>query len=125
MIVRKDKEDNIRFEIEFYENILKERPDFIEALKVLSELYTKSGMYKKGLQLDKRLVELLPYDSIVYYNLACSYSLIVDIDSALKAIKKAITLGYSDFAYMDKDPDLINLREDKRYEQIFSKNIDK
>jgi len=123
--VRKDKEDNIRFEIEFYENILKERPDFIEALKVLSELYTKSGMYKKGLQLDKRLVELLPYDSIVYYNLACSYSLIVDIDSALKAIKKAITLGYSDFAYMDKDPDLINLREDKRYEQIFSKNIDK
>jgi len=125
MIVRKDKEDNIRFEIEFYENILKERPDFIEALKVSSELYTKSGMYKKGLQLDKRLVELLPYDSIVYYNLACSYSLIVDIDSALKAIKKAITLGYSDFAYMDKDPDLINLREDKRYEQIFSKNIDK
>ena len=125
MIVRKDKEDNIRFEIEFYENILKERPDFIEALKVLAQIYTKSGMYKKGLQLDKRLIELLPYDSIVYYNLACSYSLIVDIDSSLKAIKKAIELGYSDFAYMDKDPDLINLRKDRRYEQIFSKNIDK
>lgn len=125
MIVRKDKEDNIKFEIQFYENILKERPDFIEALKVLAQIYTKSGMYEKGLQLDKRLIELLPYDSIVYYNLACSYSLIVDIDSSLKAIKKAIELGYSDFAYMDKDPDLINLRKDRRYEQIFSKNIDK
>ena len=119
------KDSNTEFEIEFYEKILEERPDFVEALKVLAELYTKSGKYKKGLQLDKRLVRFLPSDAIVYYNLACSYSLVEDIDNSLKAIKKAIELGYDDFDHMNNDPDLVNLRKDKRAEEILSKNIDK
>ncbi|MBL7197009.1 MAG: hypothetical protein ISS47_02805 [Candidatus Omnitrophica bacterium] len=122
---KKNKDNNEKFEVEFYEKILKERPNFIEALKVLAELYTKSGKYEEGLQLDKKLIELLPYNHIVYYNLACSYSLIGDIDNSLKSIKKAIELGYNDFNYMNKDPDLANLRVDKRFEEILSKNINK
>ena len=67
---RNRKEDNEKFEIEFYEKILQERPNFIEALRVLAEIYTKSGEHKKGLELDKKLTELLPDDHIVHYNLA-------------------------------------------------------
>ncbi|MDD5005003.1 MAG: hypothetical protein PHS93_00685 [Candidatus Omnitrophica bacterium] len=119
------KSDNIKFEIEFYEKILEDRPNFTDALKVLAELYTKSGMHKKGLELDKKLAGLLPCDSLVYYNLACSYSLLGDIDNSLKSIKKSIELGYSDFAYINKDPDLANVRQDKRFENIISRNIDK
>lgn len=119
------KESNEKFEIEFYEKIIQERPNFVEALKVLAETYTKSGEHKKGLELDKRIVELLPRDHIVHYNLACSYSLLEEIDNSLKSIKKAIALGYNDFDYMNKDPDLVNLRADKRFEEIFSKKIDK
>lgn len=121
----KKEDSDIKFEIEFYEKILVEHPNFIEALKALAELYTKTGMYKKGLQLDERLSRLLPYDAIVHYNLACSYSLIGDIDNSLKAIKKAIELGYSDFSYMNKDPDLENLRKDKRFDELFSKDINR
>lgn len=116
---RKQKDTN--FEIEFYENILKDRPDFVEALKALAELYTKSGKYDKGLELDKRLIGLVPEDDIVYYNLACSYSLLQDIDNSLDAIKKAVKLGYSDFSYMHNDPDLENLRKDRRFTEVFSK----
>ncbi|MDD5618557.1 MAG: hypothetical protein PHG69_05630 [Candidatus Omnitrophica bacterium] len=115
------KQKDINFEIEFYENILKDRPDFVEALKALAELYTKSGKYDKGLELDKRLIGLVPEDDIVYYNLACSYSLLQDIDNSLEAIKKAVKLGYSDFSYMHNDPDLENLRKDRRFAEVFSK----
>ncbi|MFC1709599.1 hypothetical protein ACFL2J_06065 [Candidatus Omnitrophota bacterium] len=120
-----DKSSEQKFEIEFYENIIQKRPNFIEALKALAETYTKSGECKKGLELDKRLVKLLPDDYIVHYNLACSYSLLGDIDNALKSMRQAIALGYDDFDYINKDPDLANLRSDKRFEEIFSKNIDK
>lgn len=120
---KEKKNINIKFEIEFYEKILQDRPDFVEALKALAELYTKSGMHKKGLRLDKRLSELLPYESIVFYNLACSYSLTGDIENSLGALKKAIDLGYNDFNFMYNDPDLENLKKDRRAEQIFSKNI--
>ena len=121
--MRKDKQSKnreVEFEISFYEKILEKRPNFVDALKVLAELYTKSGRYKKGLQLDKRLTGLLPCDSVVYYNLACSYSLIGDIDNSLKAICKAIDLGYDDFSYMNSDPDLNNLKQDRRFEDLFS-----
>jgi tetratricopeptide (TPR) repeat protein len=117
------KEDSTKFEIEFYERLLKDQPDFIEALKALAELYTKSGRHNEGLVLDKRLAKLLPTDAIVYYNLACSYSLLKDIDKSLEAIKKALDLGYSDFSYMRSDPDLDNLRKDKRSAEIFSKEL--
>jgi tetratricopeptide (TPR) repeat protein len=126
MLRKKDSEkDNESFQINFYEKILWERPNFIEALKALAELYTKSGQYDKGLKLDRRLSELLPQDTIVYYNLACSQSLIGDIDSSLESIKKAIALGYNDFSYMNNDSDLANLRADKRFEEIYSRYIDK
>lgn len=117
-------ENNEKFEIEFYEKILKERPNFIDALKALAELYTKSGEHNKGLELDIRLSELLPHEPLVHYNLACSYSLLKDIENALKNLRKAIALGYSDFDYMNNDPDLANLRTDKRFEEIFSKRLD-
>ncbi|MFC1646238.1 tetratricopeptide repeat protein [Candidatus Omnitrophota bacterium] len=124
-IDKNKKENSEKFEVEFYEKIIQERPNFVEALKVLAAIYTKSGEYKKGLELDKRLTGLLPSDYIVYYNLACSYSLLGDIDNSLKNIKRAIELGYNDFDYMNKDPDLSNLRVDKKFEGISLKNIDR
>ncbi|MCM8801253.1 MAG: hypothetical protein NC912_04510 [Candidatus Omnitrophica bacterium] len=115
--MKKDFSD-LDFEINFYERILKERPNFIEALVALGDAYTKRGFYEKGLAIDKRLVELKPYDPIVFYNLACSYSLLGLIDEAIISLKKAIRLGYRDFRWLEKDADLENLRRSPKYNQI-------
>ena len=111
------KEDfrDLDFQIEFYEKILEEKPDFIDTLIALADAYTKRGLYQKGLQLDLRLSKLKKNDPIVYYNLACSYSLLEEIENSLKSLEKAIYLGYDDFGYMKKDPDLENVRKDKRF----------
>lgn len=113
----KKKSGDINFEIKFYEGILKEQPDFIEALMALGDLYTKKGMIKEGLEIDLRLLSLKPNDPIVLYNLACSYSLGGNIEEALKTIQAAIDNGYDDLEYLLGDEDLENLRSDPRFKE--------
>ena len=108
----------LQFEIEFFEKLLADNPDFVDALLPLAEAYTKRGDYHKGLAVDKRLSRLKNDDAVVYYNLACSYSLTNRIKAALNALEKAINLGYRDFERMDSDEDLVNVRNDLRYAKM-------
>ncbi len=109
---------NLELEISFCEGLIKDNPDFIEALIILGEAYTKRRLYEKGLNIDKRLSELRPYDPIVTYNLACSYSLTGDIEASLKTLRDAVIKGYWDFDFMRSDPDLENTRKDKRFGEL-------
>ncbi len=109
------------FEIEFFEKLIKENVDFVDVLIPLAEAYTKAGDYDRGLVIDKRLSTLRPDDAIVYYNLACSYSLTANINEAIEALKKAVNLGYDDFDYMNIDQDLLNVRNDIRSKGMFTR----
>ena len=112
------KKKDLDFEIDFFEQLLKKKPDFIQALTALGNAYTQRGDYKKGLEVDLHLSRLRQDDSTVRYNLACSYSLLGELDLAFSTLKKAIDLGYDDFGYLRIDPDLENLRKDERFQLI-------
>lgn len=114
------KQEDLDFEISFCENILKNNPNFFEALIVLGEDYTKSGRYEEGLKIDQRLVQLRPDDPMVHYNLACSYSLLKMPNQSLDALKKAIQLGYRAFSFMKKDTDLDFIRKDPRFKELLT-----
>lgn len=114
------EKSSIEFEIKFYEGIVKRSPDFVEALSALGDLYTKAGHYEKGLEIDKRLTQMRPTDATVLYNLACSYSLIGDIEKSFKAIKRSLSLGYDELEHLQKDDDLKNLRQNKCFQEYFS-----
>lgn len=116
---KKDKQADLNFEISFFEGVLKKRPDFTPALTALGDAYTKSGDFKKGLEIDLRLSELRQDDPVVQYNLACSYSLLGLIDDGFRVLKHAIALGYQDMNYLKSDPDLENLRKDTRFQKLF------
>ncbi len=105
------------FEIHFYEGILRDNPDQFDALTILGDLYTKKGWHEKGLAVEKRLLQLRPEDPYVLYNLACSYSLLNNIDQAFKIMKMAIAFGYQDFDFLKEDTDLTNLLADKRFRE--------
>lgn len=109
------------FEIRFYENILKERPDCVNVLIPLGDAYTRKGFYQEGLAVDRKLVKLKPNDPIVYYNLACSLSLCGQQKEALETLKKAVLFGYDDFEYMRKDADLANVRKLPGFKTFFLK----
>ena len=103
----------------FYEGVLKERPDYVEALIPLAEAYTRSGFYEDGLKIDRRLSRLCAEDPVVHYNLACSLALVGKKTDALIALRKAIRLGYSDFIHMRKDRDLKSLHANLQFEKLF------
>ncbi|MCB9771701.1 MAG: hypothetical protein H6754_04065 [Candidatus Omnitrophica bacterium] len=117
----KKRSDDTDFEIRFYEDILREKPDFIEVLIAIGDLYTKKGLTEKGLDADLRLSRLRPDDAMVLYNLACSYSLMQDVDKAFGAIKLALECGYDDLNYLEVDDDLEHLRKDERFQEYFSR----
>lgn len=112
---KKNSVEDLDFQMSFYEGILRRIPAYFDVLVLLGEIYTKKGLYKKGLRIDKKLAKLRPGNPIVHYNLACSHSLLGDLSSSLEALDRAIRLGYDDVIFMCKDPDLTNLRKDERF----------
>ena len=118
---KKAREIDYDFEIIFFEKLLEKRPSFIQALIALGNVYTQKGDYEKGLEIDLRLKQLRRDDPTVHYNLACSYSLLGRIEDALLSLKRAINLGYEDFDYLLRDPDLENLKKDKRFRHLLKK----
>ena len=107
------------FEVAFYEKVLHFSPDFVEALIVLAELYTREGRFADGLLLDRRLAALRPDDLVIQYNLACSLSLTGDVAGAFQVIKQAVAAGYGDFAHLEKDTDLAGLRNDPAFQEYY------
>ena len=115
MKVKKKKQENLDFEIEFLEKLLQKDPNYVDVL------YTKKKQYQKALEIDLKLADLKPDDPIVFYNLACDYSLLNKKTLGLKALEKAFKLGYDDINYIFQDPDMKNLRESKRFQQVVNK----
>ena len=108
----------LEFEIAFYERLLQNHPNFVEALIALGEAYTRQGWYDKGLAIDRQLTQLRATDPVVWYNLACSLSLVNRLDDATEALRQAIALGYDDFLFLSRDPDLATLRRSPQFRRL-------
>lgn len=116
-LTRRDQ-NQLEFEIEFFGAILEQNPDYVDVLRVMGNNLTLKGRFAQGLQIDKRLIQLRPGDPLAHYNLACSYALLKRLDPAIKALRKAVELGYRDFRYMREDHDLDAIRSDPRFKQL-------
>lgn len=110
--------NHLDFEISFFESLIKDKPDFVDALIPLAEAYTRKGLYEKGLELDRRLVKLRGNDPIIHYNLGCSYALLGLKDKAFRALSDAICFGYSDAHHLSRDADLKSLQSDPRFAEL-------
>jgi hypothetical protein len=105
-------------EISFLRGVVRRDPAFVEALQVLGDAYTKRGRFDAGLEVDEALSKLCPHDPMVLYNLACSYALTKRHEQAGAALLRAVELGYSDFKWLMKDPDLESLRKHPVFDKI-------
>jgi len=115
---RTKSEALLEFEISFYEKLLRAYPDFVDVLVPLGDAYSRRGLHEKGLEVDLRLARLRGNDPLTWYNLACSYSLLKRLDEAIDALRRSIELGYGDLHHLQKDPDLVNLRQSQKYRQF-------
>jgi tetratricopeptide (TPR) repeat protein len=113
--------DQASFEVAFYERILERQTSDVRLLKLLGELYARQGRYDQALRIDQRLVLLLPHDSLVRYNLACSLAMQDSVGAALEALASALELGYNEFSHLEVDPDLNRLRALPEFQSLLQK----
>jgi tetratricopeptide (TPR) repeat protein len=114
----RQEQQNLDIEIGFIEGVIRRDPQYVEALQILGDDYTRRGKFVEGLQVDERLAQLRPDDSLVQYNLACSYALTEQFDAAVSALEKALSLGYRDVKWLARDPDLAKLRKHPLFKKI-------
>ena len=100
----------VDFQIEFYERILARNPDQVHVLRALGELLPLRGRYARSLEVNRRLVSLVPHDYLAHYNLACSLAMQGAPAQAIQELGRAIAYGYDDFDHLEIDPDLDGLR---------------
>jgi tetratricopeptide (TPR) repeat protein len=119
--MKRQESKDLDIKIRFMEGIVRRDPDYVEALQLLGDHYTQRGHYAQGLKVDEQLSRLEPNNPLVFYNLACSHSLIGEVDLAAAALEKALMLGYRDFKWLAKDPDLRTLRKHPVFRGIEAK----
>jgi tetratricopeptide (TPR) repeat protein len=116
---RRQREQTQRdFEIEFLERVLERDPFFVDAIRVQANNLAARGDYARALQLDRRLVRLVPDNAIAWYNLACSYSVLGMIEPAFSSLQRSLELGYRFVRRLRRDPDLKALRRDPRFVRL-------
>jgi len=106
------------FLADFLETAVRHHPRNVEALAELGHVYTRLGRFVEGLEVDRQLVDLVPTNPTVHYNLACSLALGGEADLALASLEEAIRLGYGDGEFMSRDEDLRTLWGDSRFEAL-------
>ena len=119
-ISRVDQRD-LDTKIGFIEGLVRRDPNYVEALQILGDHYTQRGRISEGLKVDERLARLEPLNPLVFYNLACSYSLSGEMDHAVDALEKALQLGFRDFDWLARDPDLKKLRSHVAFDDLKDK----
>jgi len=109
------------FEVGLSRAVLESNPQDVRALEMLGQALTRAGRHDEALEADLRLAGLRPKDPVAFYNLACSYSHLENLDAAFDALHRAFDLGYRDYRHLLKDPDLENVRRDRRFKRLLDK----
>jgi tetratricopeptide (TPR) repeat protein len=119
--MKRSEQRDLDTRIEFMEGLVRRDPNYVDALQLLGDHYTERGRLQEGLKVDERLARLQPEDPLVFYNLACSYSLTDQFERATLALERALQLGYRDFTWLARDPDLKKLRQQPAFNDIKAK----
>ena len=106
------------FEIRFFESVLRRDPQYATVVELLGGLYTRQGRVADGLRMDRKLVKLQPENATAHYNLACSLALSKRKSDALRELRQAVKLGYTDFDWMQQDPDLEALKHHPEFQSL-------
>ena len=114
------RKEDPEWEIGFFESVLRRDPNYVDVVAILGGLYTKTGRIPEGLRMDRRMVRLCPNDATAHYNLACSLALTDRRAEALKTLRQSILLGYSDYDWMENDPDLSCLHDYPEFQDMIT-----
>jgi len=110
--------------VELYRNIVIENPYNGNNWFKLGFAESNLKNYKKSINAYKKAVESGNEIATSYYNIACNYAILNDVENANHYLKLAITNGLNNRQnYLSKDEDLKNIRDTKEFKQLNIPNI--
>jgi len=117
----KDKEmlqDTIEKAALFYPNYLLHEPEDARAHQFYAFTLERLGRREEAREEMRIGVEINPNDLIIIYNAACFYALLGDKAAAIQHLKRAIDNGFRNFEYIKHDPDLYCLHKDPDFIEL-------
>jgi tetratricopeptide (TPR) repeat protein len=108
----------LEFDIEFFDGVLRRQPHYLDVLRCQGQLLSRKGLHARALEIDRRLVELVPDDAVAHYNLGCSLALMGNVQEAVESLRQALRQGYTDIDYLEADRDLESVRRLPEYAQL-------
>lgn len=114
------KKGKIREGNKCIEKAFKINPEYISipALTSRAMAYIKQRKYKLAINDLNKIVSVDKKDACDFYNLACAYSLMNNINESLKMLKKAITLDKEYKTLARKDLDFRNIQSNKTFRKL-------
>jgi TolB-like protein/cytochrome c-type biogenesis protein CcmH/NrfG len=91
------------------------------ALQLGTTNAARLGLREKARDLAERALKARPDAFSSHYNVACAYSILGDIDDALKLLDHAVQHGRGNLEWIEHDPDFDNLRSDPRFAVILDR----
>jgi TolB-like protein/Tfp pilus assembly protein PilF len=117
---KKAVEANLRA-VEVFKKHLELNPDDSRALNLGAFSLLKAGDKKMAVEWIERAVSLDPEETAIFYNAACFYSRLGNVEKALDYFEKTIDSGYSSREWIESDSDLDLIRNHPRFKEIMKK----
>jgi len=104
--------------LQVVEKFAQMHPDDARALLFGATGYLQAGDREKCREWTRRALTIGADDPVTYYNAACNYSLLGDIEAAFDCLEKGIQSGMAQKDWIEHDSDLDPLRSHPRFQEI-------
>ena len=104
--------------LQVVEKFVQMHPDDARALLIGATGHLKAGDREKCREWTRRALVIGADDPVTYYNAACNYSLLGEIETALDCLEKGIQSGMAQKDWIENDSDLDPLRSHPRFQEI-------
>lgn len=101
---------------------IEQQPNFEASYSNRAAAFIALKKYDKAMADLNKAYSINPNHPVVHYNFAALYSLQNRTDRSLASLDKALELGFSDYAFLQQDPDLDNVRKSKEFRNILKKH---
>lgn len=92
-----------------------------EKYECIQYAYLGLGQKDKAIAAMDTIIARDPKDAGNYYDATCIYSKMQDTENALKNLEKALELGYSRFAHIERDDDMDFIRNTEEFKALLDK----
>ena len=96
-------------------------PDDPRAATSRAVALQRIGRRDEALRWAEQALLLDPRDAGVRYNVACLYAVAGEPERALRELEIALGAGFTNTAWIEKDPDLESVREDPRFRELMGR----